>query len=60
MDKISVTIDDEGKVFHDPEIKYLRIKSTSFYRKLIKDLKKKKVEIKMNQNIEKNFIRKKF
>ena len=39
------------KVFMILKFKYLRIKSTSFYRKLKDELQK--VEIKMNQNIEK-------
>ena len=58
--KISVSIDNKERVFEDQSIKYLRIKSTSFYKKLINDLKKKNVKIKMNQNIKKIFLEKDF
>ena len=50
-EKVSVNIDGEEKVLHDKNIKYLHLKSSSFYQKLINDLKNKKVTIKMNQNI---------
>ena len=50
-EKISVNIDGKEKILHDKNIKYLHLKSSSFYQKLINDLKKKKVIIKMNQKI---------
>ena len=50
-EKISISIDDKEKIFFDKKIKYLHIKSTTFYKKFINDLKKKNVKIKMNQNI---------
>ena len=48
MEKISVNIDGKEKILHDKNIKYLHLKSSSFYQKLINDLKKKSI-IKMNQ-----------
>ena len=50
-EKISVSIDDEEKILHEKNIKYLHVKSSSFYQRLIFDLKKKPVTIKMNQAI---------
>ena len=50
-EKISVNIDGKEKILHDKNIKYLHLKSSSFYQKLINDLKKKKLIIKINQKI---------
>ena len=53
-EKISVNIDGKEKILHDKNIKYLHLKSSSFYQKLINDLKKKKSN---NKNESKNKIR---
>ncbi len=52
-ENIAVKIDGKEIVYNEKNIKYLRIKSSTFYAKISKELKQKKIEIKMNQNIEK-------
>ena len=54
--KVSVIIDEKENIFHDKKIKYLHIKSSSFYKQLINDLKEKNVKIIMNQQIDKIFF----
>ena len=49
-------IDEKENIFHDKKIKYLHIKSSSFYKQLINDLKEKNVKIIMNQQIDKIFF----
>ena len=38
--KVAIKIADRKKVFNDPDIKYLRIKSSNFYNQMIKELKR--------------------
>jgi len=52
-ENIAIKIDGKEIVHNDFKIKYLHIKSSTFYKKVSKELKQKKIEIKMNQNIEK-------
>jgi len=49
---IAIKIDGKEIIHNDNNIKYLHIKSSTFYRDVSKELKQKKIEIKMNQNIE--------
>ena len=50
-ENIAINIDGQEIVHRNNNIKYLHIKSSTFYRKLSKELKFKKIKIKMNQNI---------
>jgi len=52
-ENIAIKIDGKEIVHNDFNIKYLHIKSSTFYKNVSKELKQKKIEIKMNQNIEK-------
>ena len=50
-ENIAVKINGKEIIHNDRNIKYLHIKSSTFYREVSKELKQKKIEIRMNQNI---------
>ena len=50
-ENIAIKIDGQEIVHRNHDIKYLHIKSSTFYKRLSKELKLNKIEIKMNQNI---------
>ena len=51
-ENIAIKINGKEIIYNDSNIKYLHIKSSTFYREVSKELKQKKIEIRMNQNIE--------
>ncbi len=52
-ENIGIKINGKEIIHNDSNIKYLHIKSSTFYSEVSKELKQKKIEIRMNQNIEK-------
>ena len=52
-ENIGIKINGKEIIHNDSDIKYLHIKSSTFYREVSRELKQKKIEIRMNQNIEK-------